>query len=308
MVEIGLLILASISGALLIYFIVVNIRKYIIVYEMKKGLQSGKTSIIETYKYKEKRRFENIKIASNIAIQLKQAGIGISEYLFLLIVCFFALLGGLIFYYMVDNIISVIMGIGIGGYAPFFMLSIIISQRRKEFNTALSIAISMLVRMMRNGIGFEQALKKSVDANESKLFKTIFEQFLREKEIVGEERAFKSIYAVVDSSELQIFGISVIIGRSSGGKFSNTLEKLEESINSRIKLQRKVDVATREAKVGSYLIVIILVIIFGMMDVSFNGNMSKYFFETEKGKLEFMITIIWVMLGLFLNNILTKVR
>jgi len=308
LVEIGLLALASISGALLIYLISVNVRKYTIVYGMKKELQSSKSSILDTYKYKEKKRFENIKIANNIAVKMKKAGIEASEYLFLLAVCFATVLGGLIFYYMIDNIVSVIMGICIGGYAPFFVLSILVNRRRREFNTALSAAISMLVRMMRNGIGFEQALKKSVDANESRVFKSIFERFLREKEIAGEEKAFKTIYAIVDSTELQIFGISVIIGRSSGGKFSNTLEKLEESINSRIKLQRKIDVATREASVGSYLIILILAVIFGMMDVSFDGNMSKYFFETEKGKLEFMITIAWVMLGLFLNSILTKVR
>lgn len=308
MVEIGLLALASLSGALLIYLLVVNVQKYAVVYSMKKELQSGRASILDTYKYKEKKRFENIKIAQSVAVKLKKAGIEISEYLFLLIVCFATMLGGLIFYYMIDNIVSVIMGVCVGGYAPFFVLSILVNRRRREFNTALSSAISMLVRMMRNGIGFEQALKKSVDANESVVFKSIFGRFLREKEIVGEEKAFKTIYAIVDSTELQIFGISVIIGRSSGGKFSNTLEKLEESINSRIRLQRKIDVATREASVGSYLIILILAIIFGVMDSSFDGNMSKYFFQTDKGKMEFMLTMMWVALGLFLNSVLTKVR
>jgi len=308
LVEIGLLALASLSGALLIYLLVVNMQKYAVVYSMKKELQSGRASILDTYKYKEKKRFENIKIAQGVAVKLKKAGIEISEYLFLLIVCFATMLGGLIFYYMIDNIVSVVMGVCVGGYAPFFVLSILVNRRRREFNTALSGAISMLVRMMRNGIGFEQALKKSVDANESVVFKSIFGRFLREKEIAGEEKAFKTIYAIVDSTELQIFGISVIIGRSSGGKFSNTLEKLEESINSRIKLQRKIDVATREASVGSYLIILILAIIFGVMDSSFDGNMSKYFFQTDKGKMEFMLTMMWVALGLFLNSVLTKVR
>lgn len=309
MVEILLLLTASFSGAILIYLITVNIKKYVVVHSMKKELRSGKSSIINTYKYSGRQgRFGNIRIAQSVHEKLQKAGWKISEYLFLFIMVLSSIVMGFLFYKMIDNIVSIIMGVSIGAYAPFFILSMAINRRRRNFNGALSSAISMLVRMMRNGIGFEQALRKSIDANESKIFKNIFGKFLREKEIVGEEKAFMSIYGLVDSSELQIFGISVVIGRNSGGKFSNTLEKLEESINSRVKLQRKIDVATREASVGSYLIIVILAIIFGMMDASFEGNMSKYFFGTEKGKFEFMLTMIWVALGLFLNSFLTKIR
>lgn len=308
MIEIALVAGAAFSASILLYLLVASIQKYKIINAMKKELKSSKASILDTYKYKGRRRFENIKIAQIIEIKLKKAGWNISEYYFLLLISLTALLFGLLFYKLIDNIISLSLGIAIGSYIPFLILSLVITRRRKDFNSGLSSAISMLVRMMRNGLGFEQALKKSIEANESSIFKNVFDRFLREKEIAGEEKAFAGIYQLVDSSELQIFGISVIIGRSSGGKFSNTLEKLEESINSRIKLQRKIDIATREASVGSYLIVLILAIIFGMMDMSFNGNMSKYFFQTDKGKMEFMLTIIWVGLGLFLNNFLTKIK
>lgn len=308
MAEILLIALASLSGAILLLMAGDAIYKRYVVEGMKKDLQSNKASILETYKYGSKNRFKNIQIASDIKKKLKKAGWSISEYLFLFLVCFLSFLFAGVFYLLIDNIISVAMGAFIGGYAPFFALSIATHRRRREFNTALSAGISMLVRMMRNGIGFEQALKKSVDANESVVFRDVLGRFLREKEIVGEEKAFAAIYELVDSAELQIFGISVVIGRSSGGKFSNTLEKLEESINSRIKLQRKVDVATSEASFGSYLIVAILIIIFWMMDVSFEGKMSEYFFDTESGKLQFMMTVSWVALGLFLNSILTRVK
>ncbi len=308
MAEIILIGLAALSGAVLLLIVGGAAYKKYIVESMKKELRTSKASILQTYKYDGKRRFRNLQMAANIKKRLKKAGWSISEYLFLFFVCFGGFLGAFGFYTLIDNVISVAMGAAIGGYMPFFVLDFAVNRRRREFNTALSAGISMLVRMMRNGIGFEQALKKSVDANESQVFKDILGRFLREKEISGEEKAFATINELVDSAELEIFGISVVIGRSSGGKFSNTLEKLEESINSRIKLQRKVDVATREASFGSYLIVLILVIIFAMMDVSFDGNMSKYFFTTENGKLEFMITISWVCLGLFLNNILTRIR
>lgn len=308
MAEIILIALASLSGSILLLIVGEVAYKKYIVESMKKELRTNKASILQTYKYEGKRRFQNLRVADKIKTKIKKAGWSISEYLFLFFVCFGGFLGAFGFYMLIDNVISIAMGAAIGGYLPFFILDFAVNRRRREFNAALSNGISMLVRMMRNGIGFEQALKKTVDANESQVFKEIFGRFLREKEISGEEKAFADISKLVDSAELEIFGISVVIGRSSGGKFSNTLEKLEESINSRIKLQRKVDVATREASFGSYLIVLILVIIFVMMDVSFNGNISKYFFTTDKGKLEFMITISWVCLGLFFNSVLTRIR
>lgn len=297
----------ALSLSLLLYLTGEWIYKTFIVQTLKNALKSDQKTILE-YHYDEKSFFGRFKLFANLHSDIRKAGWSIGDFLFIFIAVTVGVVFGVLLFVLISNILAAAVGFAFGWYIPFYILNFIISKRRREFNVALAGMISMLVRMMRNGIGFDQAQKRAIEASDSALFRAIFAKFLHEKDIVGESKAFESISKVIDSAELKIFAMSVIIGRSSGGKFSNTLEKLEESINSRLKLQRKIDVATREAVIGSYLIVAILAIIYVMMDVSFEGRMSGYFFQNPKGKIEFMLTLLWVGLGLFLNSKLTKIR
>ncbi len=244
-----------------------------------------------------------------IAIRLAYAGWDkINTSIFLLIVFFSALIFVVLFYYIFSNFLAFIIGALIGGAIPFYVMNSMIFSRTKQFNEALSEAMSVIVRMMRNGVGFEVALKRAVEISQSKLFHALFEKLLAEKDLISEEKAFKHMYQKINSAEIKIFGLAIGIGKSSGGKFSNTLEKLEHSIKQRVILQRKVTVATREAKVGSYMIVGLLIFIFFILDSNFEGKIIEHFFYSQKGKFEILLVFMWVGLGLFINEQMTKVK
>jgi tight adherence protein B len=201
-----------------------------------------------------------------------------------------------------------IFGIFFGTIIHFALINFLIQRRLNEFNKALAVAISVLVKMMRNGVGFEQALQKSVDVSASNLFRSIFENFFKEKNTLGEQTAFNNILHYVDSKELRIFAIAVKIGRESGGKFSQTLEKLEETIRYRKKMQDKVGVITREGSLGSYIVAGIAFFLYFAIDFNFQGKLNEYYMESEWGRYQLLGIILWIVLGLFVNKIITKVR
>ncbi|HHD84319.1 MAG TPA: hypothetical protein ENK93_05515 [Campylobacteraceae bacterium] len=228
--------------------------------------------------------------------------------LFLTIVGLSGVVGGALLYMVLDNPIALLIGAGVIGATPFVVRNRLIELRVRNFNEALSEAMSIIVRMMRNGVGFEVALRRAVEISQSKLFQTLFAKYLREKDVISEEKAFENMYRHVDSAELRIFGLAITIGKSSGGKFSNTLEKLEQSIRQRVLLQKKVTVATREAKVGSYMIVGLLIFIFFILDSNFDGKIVEHFFHTKEGKFQMLLILVWVGVGLGINEKLTKVQ
>lgn len=162
--------------------------------------------------------------------------------------------------------------------------------------------------MMKNGVGFDQALKKAIETSNSKILQDIFAIYFKEKNTMGEKSAFESMKKYIHSKELDLFAMSIIIGRSSGGKFSNTLEKVEQSITFRKKLQEKADVITTEATLGSYIVAAIGVVLYFMIDFNFQGKISEYFFNAPYGRWQLFGIVLWVGVGLVVNKYLTRVE
>ena len=237
-----------------------------------------------------------------------QAGFNFSPYIFLLIFGLFCLFSGSLFALFLKHWSGYIIGIAFGAFIFYMFLQAVIQNRKMKFNKALAVAISVLVKMMKNGIGFEQALNKSVAVSGSKLFQGIFEKFFQEKNAIGEVEAFANLNKLVHSKELRIFALAIKIGRESGGQFSNTLEKVEKTINYREKMQEKVNVVTREGSVGSYVVVLITIFLYFALNGNFDGKLHHFFMESAYGRFELLGISLWVFTGIMINKILTKVN
>lgn len=313
LVHIILFLVLAFASAFFFYLVVAYAKNRSDLYKFKKAINEQKEQLLIEEK-REKKRSDDQKseiddFLKKIEQKLLYAGAGkLNAYGFIMIVLTSALIGAFLFYFLVKNILAAFVGLFVLGYIPINILGLFVDSRGAAFNIALSEAMSIVVRMMRNGVGFEQALKRSVEISASKMFRDVFSIYLKEKDLVGDEVAFEKMSRHVDSNEARIFALSIMIGKSSGGKFSSTLEKLESSIRDRVKLQRKIAVATQEAKVGSYLIIALIGFIFVMMNESLNNKLVDYFFYTDEGRLYFMFVMLWVGIGLFLNSVMTKVR
>ncbi len=116
------------------------------------------------------------------------------------------------------------------------------------------------------------------------------------------------MFNIVESKELRIFYLTISIGRQSGGKFSNTLEKLRKTLHDQGEIKQEITASTKEVKVGSYLIIAIVIFIYQMMDSSMDGVLDEHFFGTSEGQIQMFFISVWVAFGIFINNLLTKVK
>jgi len=303
----GLLLLSLFLLSLLIVFSFGYLKERYDTFRLKRVLTSRDESILQFER--QEGETKRSRFTGKVSDSLCYAGLDMLHvHLFLLLVLLCALCIAILFYVVFDNLLAFFIGLLVGGSIPFTLKNRLVEMRVRDFNEALSEAMSIVVRMMRNGVGFEVALRRAVEISQSRLFQSLFAKYLREKDVLSEEKAFENMFRHVDSAELRIFGLAITIGKSSGGKFSNTLEKLEHSIKQRVLLQKKVTVATREAKVGSYMIVGLLIFIFFILDSNFDGKIIQHFFHTKGGKFEMLMILIWVGVGLLINEKLTKVR
>lgn len=304
--EILLLTIMSASATMVIYFVYAYYQrtqhlKYV------KDLVFSKESDIEALLKKAEEEHNKKSMMVKLQAQLLLAGVEFSFSVFVLLVAVFVALVGLGFSLFLKHWLGFVIGIPLGVLIVYMFVNMLITIRRKAFNRALATSISVLVKMMKNGIGFEQALAKSISVSSSKLLKKVFKDFFKEKNTVGEMEAFENMYKHIDSKELRIFALAIKIGRESGGQFSNTLAKVEQTINYRKKMQDKVDVLTREGSFGSYVVVGIAIILYFMLNGNFDGKIHQYFMESEYGRFQLLGIILWVFLGMLTNKFITKV-
>ena len=231
-----------------------------------------------------------------------------AEHIFYIISVVFGLLVGFFVYIVMLSPIAFVVSSLIFALFPFLILEKIISNRQEDFNYGLKGVIDKVTSMMKSGVGFEQAFKKSIATSRSKFTQDIFSIYIKEKEIIGEEKSFEKMFKLVESKELRIFYLVIAIGRESGGKFSNTLETLRKTLHDQGTIKQEITSSTKEIKVGTYMIIAITVGLYLQMNSVFEGALNAHFFGTDTGKLQMFFIVIWVSFGLFVNNMMTKIK
>ena len=236
-----------------------------------------------------------------------RAGFEFPIIVFVLAFVTFIFIIGSLFALFLQHWSGYVIGFPFGAMIFSMIVGSIINRRKKSFNRSLATSISVLVKMMKNGIGFEQALLKSVAVSGSETFKNHFSVFFQEKNTIGEIEAFTNLNKLVNSKELLIFALAIKIGRASGGQFSNTLEKVEQTISYRKKMQDKVDVITREGSFGSYIVVGIAIFLYFSLNGNFDGKLHAYFMESQYGRFQLLGIALWIFIGMIVNKLITRV-
>ena len=259
-----------------------------------------------------KKKINSIKTHEENFIQNKLNYGGFSyeyaHYIFYFISVSFGVLVGIFIFIIMKSSIALVVSSLVFSLLPYLILEKLISNRQEEFNFGLKSIIDKVTSMMKSGVGFEQAFKKSIATSKSKLTQDVFNIYLQEKDIIGEDKAFEKMFKIVESREFRIFYLVISIGRQSGGKFSNTLETLRKTLQDQGTIKQEIVSSTKEIKVGTYMIIALTIGIYMMMNSAFEGALNSHFFGTSDGKLQMFFIIIWVAFGIFVNNMLTKIK
>lgn len=259
----------------------------------------------------EKKNKINFEEDSNfLRVKLNHAGFGYENalYVFIVICIGFGVLAATFINMVMTSPIIFIVSAIIFSMFPYIVLEKIIASRQEEFNFGLKAIIDKVVSMMKSGVGFEQALKKSILTSRSKFTKEVFDIYINEKEIVGEDKVFEKMFKLVESKELRIFYLVVSIGRQSGGKFSNTLETLRKTLHDQGTIKNEITSSTKEIRIGTYMIIALTVGLYFMMDSVFEGALNEHFFGSGEGQIQMFFIIIWVAFGIFVNNMISKIK
>ena len=66
--------------------------------------------------------------------------------------------------------------------------------------------------------------------------------------------------------------------------------------------------STKEIRIGTIMIICLVVGIFVLMNKGLENKLYDHFFGTSKGQIQLFGIALWVSFGLFVNKLLSKVK
>ena len=295
-----------------ILFVLFAINMYLFYSKLKLKRVIINTLSSTNSKIIDKNRVEHVstKNSSFLTKKLSYAGFTMkgAEFSFILISITFGVLISFFIYFIAQSKVIFVFTCLIFSFFPYLILVKLIKTREEEFNTNLKAMIDKVTSMMKSGVGFEQALKKSIITCKSKLTQDVFNIYINEKAIIGEDKCFEKMFDIIESKELRIFYLTISIGRKSGGKFSNTLDTLRKTLQDQGEIKQEITSSTKEIRIGTYMIIGLIVFTYIMMNNALNNSLNAHFFGSDVGKIQMFFISLWVAFGIFINNLLTKIK
>jgi len=248
-------------------------------------------------KQAKKRRAAEQKQKRSLEDKLLEAGLPISRKQFFQGAMLAALCGGGLGWVIGGRGMMVCFLLIWGLWLPQFVLNFLASRRRKLFVRDLADALEAVVRGLKAGLPVGEALNMiarefrgpvatefSITVDEQKIGFSLVEAL--------ERTAWRMPVA-----EMRMLAIAAGIQAQTGGSLSETLENLASVIRGRIRLKRKVQTLTSEAKASAMIIGALPFLIMGAMAAINPGYMAPLF-DTPMGYMLLAGSGFWMGLGI----------
>lgn len=223
---------------------------------------------------------------------------------FMLIVCSVLLLGGGLWLYLDEPLAGVAGGL-LGVIFPLGLMAYRRNRRLNEVREQLPHVLDMLARTTRAGQSVEQAVQLVGQESEGVLadeFRRCSQQLEMGRSF---EKVFKSLAARLRLVEMRILATTLIVQRQTGGRLSETLERMASVVRDRLNARRQIKASTGAGRTSTLVISAIGPIAFlGLFTL--HRPHIQYMIDDPTGKLLLWTALILEVLGLLWVYMLLK--
>jgi tight adherence protein B len=135
-----------------------------------------------------------------------------------------------------------------------------------------------------------------------------FKQLLKEVNLgVNAEQALESLTERVQSEDMKLVIMAVLIQRQIGGNLSEILDNISDTIRSRIKLKGEISVLTAQGKISGFIISM-LPIALGFAIFAVNPTYIVVLFTEPIGMAMLGASVIMQLIGIFIIRKIIKIE
>ncbi len=240
--------------------------------------------------------FAKRKISKKMDIQLTKADIPLKGEEFTVIVFALAVLAFLLVLILSGSLKTSIMFGLIGAALPFLYVKRAKDERLLKLDDQITDAITILTNSLRSGYSFLQSLdmvrKELPPPLKTELARTIREINLG----VQVEEALSNLAGRSGSRDMDMIVTAVLIQRQVGGNLAEILDKINETINERLKIKGEVRTLTAQGRISG-LIIGLLPLALALILFTVNADYMMTLFENTLGLCMVGAAIILELVG-----------
>lgn len=216
---------------------------------------------------------------------------------FLLLLCCALALGGGLWLYLDEPLAGVAGGVA-GLLAPLAVMAIRRGRRMLQIREELPHVLDMLARGTRAGQSVEQAVQL-VASEAGGILGSEFRRCHQQLDMGrGFDKVLKSLAARVRLVEMRILATTLIVQRQTGGRLSETLERMAGVVRDRMTAHRQIKASTGAGRSSTLVIASIAPIAYGAMFL-FHRPHVQYLFDDPLGRLLLLVALVLEITGLF---------
>ena len=188
---------------------------------------------------------------------------------------------------------------------------IYVNSRRKsiiqKIDQQLPDTLALISNTLKSGYSFLQA----VDAASRELPPPVsleFQQILKEINLgVNTEKALESLSKRVQSQDLELIIMAVLIQRQIGGNLSEILDNISETIRSRIKIKGEIKILTAQGRISG-LIISLMPVALGVILYFINPKYISVLFNHPVGWGMIGLAVVMQGIGIFLIRRIIRIE
>lgn len=167
--------------------------------------------------------------------------------------------------------------------------------------------IALLSNTLKAGYSFLQA----VDAAAKELPPPVsleFQQILKEVSLgVNTEKALEELGERVQSKDIELIIMAVLIQRQIGGNLSEILDNISETIRSRIKIKGEIRILTAQGRISG-LIISLMPVVLGVFLYTINPSYISLLFTNPLGMVMLASAVCMQGIGIFLIRRIIRIE
>lgn len=192
--------------------------------------------------------------------------------------------------------------------AGFFLPTLLVKMKKKSILKKIDQQLPDTIMLLSNSLKAGYSFMQAVDVASKELPPPIsleFKQLLKEVNLgVNAETALESLSGRVQSEDMKLVMLAVLIQREIGGNLSEILDNISDTIRARIKIKGEISVLTAQGRISG-VIISLLPVALGFAIYMLNPSYITVLFTEPLGMMMLGASVIMQMIGImFIRKII----
>ena len=235
-------------------------------------------------------------VGPSLSRLIEQSGVRVAPGMMIAVSLAGAAIGGFVMMTFVRLPFSVVIGMALGGAAPFMWLRNRRSARLKRFEEQFPEALDLLSRAIRAGHAFQTAMGMVADELPDPVGPEFKRSFDQQNYGLPLREALAELSERIKVLDVRFFVTAVLIQRETGGNLAEILDNLAHVVRERFKIRRQVRVHTAHGRFTGW--VLIALPAFLAIALSFiNPEHMQTLFREHMGQMMLTAAIVMQIVG-----------